>query len=419
MRDSTQVTPDVSQYDPFDADIHADPDPWFSALRERCPVHHHTERDFYTVARTDDISGILAHPRQWSSKFRNGLTYRAPTDQPMLLDADPPTHTWQRRLLQKAWTPRYIALLERRAREIVARRFDEFVDRGRADYHAEVSGVVPVSMIAELVGVPVEDHARFKAWSDAKVEVTAGTPGAEVAEAVADREVALYFTAHVAARRAAMAAGHDGPEDYTTIMLNASYEGHSLSDTEVRKVLQLLTLGGIETTTLLLSNLLHRVVAEPGLAGVLRSAPSWCEYAVEESLRLDSPTLGLFRTPNEDTTVHGLAIPKDTKTMVLFAAVNRDPELWDDPDAFRLDRDPNRLRQHYAFGHGVHRCLGAPLARLEGKVVLEAITQRLPGVRYVEPPRRLPTMIFRGYDRQVVEWRTGVGRSPDPTSSAV
>jgi len=231
--------------------------------------------------------------------------------------------------------------------------------------------------------------------------------------------VAEYFTAHVAERRATMATGHDGPDDYTTMMLNASYEGRSLSDTEVRKVLQVLTLGGIETTTLLLSNLLHRVVVEPGLADALMADPSRCEYAVEESLRLDSPTLGLFRTPNQDETVHGVEIPRDTKTMVLFAAVNRDPDLWDDPDGFRLDRDPNRLRQHFAFGHGVHLCLGAPLARLEGKVVLEAITQRLPGVRYIEPPRRLPTMIFRGYDRQVVEWQAGVSRSPNASSSTV
>jgi len=188
------------------------------------------------------------------------------------------------------------------------------------------------------------------------------------------------------------------------MMLHTETDGRSLTDVEVRKVLQLLTLGGIETTTLLLSNLLHRVLVEPGLAAALRADPALCEYAVEESLRLDSPTLGLFRTPNEDRAVCGITIPTDTKTMVLFAAVNRDPALWDEPDSFRLDRDPTRLRQHYAFGHGVHLCLGAPLARLEGKVVLEAITQRLRNVRYSEPPRRLPTMIFRGFDRQLITW---------------
>jgi cytochrome P450 len=400
--DSTHV--DVRDYDPFDPDVHADPDPWYDHLREHCPVHHHPVRDFYTVSRSEDILRILQHPRQWSSRFRNGLSYRPPAAEPMLLDADPPTHTWQRRLLQRAWTPRYVAQLEGRARHHVGERFAAIAALGRADFHAEVSSVVPVAMIAELVGVPPADHARFKAWSDAKVEVTAGTPGAEVAEAVADREVAAYFADHVAQRRADLAAGRPVPQDYTSMMLLAETDGRRLTDDEVRKVLQLLMLGGIETTTLLLGNLLHRVIVEPGLEHRLRSAPHLVETAVEESLRLDAPTLGLFRTPVADETVSATDIPKDAKTMVLFAAVNRDPALWAEPNRFDVDRDPVRLRQHLAFGHGVHLCLGAPLARLEGKVVLEAIIRHLPGVRYTSPPRRLPTMILRGFDRQDVEW---------------
>ena len=115
------MTLDVSRYDLFEPAVHEDPDPWFAALREQCPVHHHGTRDFYTVARTADLTDILAHPREWSSRFRNGLSYRAPAAEPMLLDADPPTHTWQRRLLQRAWTPRYIDRLEARARQIVTR----------------------------------------------------------------------------------------------------------------------------------------------------------------------------------------------------------------------------------------------------------------------------------------------------------
>jgi cytochrome P450 len=398
------MQPDPAQYDPFDPVVHDDPDRWYDALREQCPVHHHGERDFYTLTRTADIARVLQHPEDWSSRFRNGLTYRAPSGDPMLLDADPPTHTWQRRLLQKAWTPRYIRRLQDRARTIVEERFDSFVANGRGDFHDDVSGWVPVAMIAELVGVPPEDRQHFKAWSDAKVEVTAGTPGAEVGEAWADREVAAYFTEHVSRRRAMLETGGERPDDYTTMILEARHDDCALDDVEVRRILNLLMLGGIETTTLLLSNLLHRVIVEPDLATTLRADPTLTEQAVEECLRLDAPTLGLFRTPNQDCPIGDVTIPKDTKTMVMFAAANRDPGIWTDPHSYRLDRDAARLRQHFAFGHGVHLCLGAPLARLEGAVVLDAIVRRLRNVRYVEPPRRLPTMIFRGFDRQLVEW---------------
>ena len=251
MCDSSRMQPDPAQYDPFDPVVHDDPDRWYDALREQCPVHHHGERDFYTLTRTADIARVLQHPEDWSSRFRNGLTYRAPSGDPMLLDADPPTHTWQRRLLQKAWTPRYIRRLQDRARTIVEERFDSFVANGCGDFHDDVSGWVPVAMIAELVGVPPEDRQHFKAWSDAKVEVTAGTPGAEVGEAWADREVAAYFTEHVSRRRAMLETGGERPDDYTTMILEARHDDCALDDVEVRRILNLLMLGGIETTTLL------------------------------------------------------------------------------------------------------------------------------------------------------------------------
>jgi cytochrome P450 len=393
-------------YDPFDPETHAHPDEHFAALRDHCPVHYHADRDFYTVARSDDITMILRMPELWSSRFRNGLAYRAPAGQPMLLDADPPTHTWQRRLLQKAWTPRLIGRLERRIEILVDDLLDPIVATGRCEFHDTVAAPLPATMIAELVGVPIEDRDRFRAWSNARVGATGGTPGSERAEEVATRELEEYFRSHIAARRELMTAGQPVPDDYTTMMLTATHDGRRLTDEEAHQVLQLLLIGGIETTTLLLSNLLHRVIVEPELASELRGRPERYEVAVEESLRLDSPTLGLFRTPTRTCTLWGVEIPKDAKTMVLFAAVNRDPDLWDDPDAFKLDRDITALRRHYGFGHGAHLCLGAPLARLEGRVVLRSIVERLPGVRYDREPHRVETMIFRGYDCQQISWNT-------------
>jgi cytochrome P450 len=400
-------------YDPFDPDTHDHPDEHFATLRDHCPVHFHADREFYTVARTDDITTILRTPELWSSRFRNGLAYRPAAEQPMLLDADPPTHTWQRRLLQKAWTPRLIDRLQDRVRNLVDDLLDPIVETGRCEFHDSVAAPLPATMIAELVGVPTEDGDRFRAWSRARVTATGGTPGYEAVEAMATRELEEYFRGHIADRRGRMAAGEPVADDYTTMMLTATHDGRRLSDDEALQVLQLLLIGGIETTTLLLSNLLHRVIVEPDLATQLRAHPELYDVAVEESLRLDSPTLGLFRTPTRTCEVRGVEIPRDSKTMVLFAAVNRDPELWDDPHSFRLDRDANALRRHYAFGHGIHLCLGAPLARLEGRVVLQAIIERLPAVRYERDPHRVETMIFRGYDCQPIAWDRPWQSDPD------
>jgi cytochrome P450 len=391
------------EYDPFRPATHADPDAAFARLRAECPVHYNAERKFYTVASSPDIAAILRDAELWSSRFRNGLEYHD-AESPMLLDADPPTHTWQRRLLQKAWTPRLIELLEPRVREIVSAQMDT-VDAGRAcEFHETIAGPVPTMVISEFIGVPAGDREAFRDWSDARVAATAGMPGHEEAYLAATRSIDAYFAEHVARRRLAIEAGA-APEDFTTMILTTDDAGRLLTDGEVAQVLSLMLLGGIETTTMHLSNLAHRLATEPRIADELRRRPDLLPVAVEESMRIDAPTLGLFRTPRADRRVCDVVIPTDAKTMVLFAAVNRDPAIWEDPDAFRLDRPVHQVHRHFGFGHGPHRCLGAPLARLEGRVVLDLMVQRWADLHYVEPPTRTDTMIFRGYTRQLIAWR--------------
>lgn len=390
------------QYDPFDPDTHADPDSSFAQLRAECPVHFNAERDFFTVASSSQIAAILRDSENWSSRFRNGLAYHDATS-PMLLDADPPMHTWQRRLLQKAWTPRLIELLEPRVREIVNAQMDSVADARTCEFHAIIAGAVPTMVISEFIGVPSSDQADFRSWSDARVAATAGMPGFEEAYETATRAIDAYFVEHIARRREQIADG-TAPEDFTTMILTTDDAGRLLTDTEVAQVLSLMLLGGIETTTMHLSNLAHRVATEPRIADELRANPDLVSLAIEESMRIDAPTLGLFRTPNDDQRVGGANIPADAKTMVLFAAVNRDPEIWEDPDAFRLDRPAHQMTRHFGFGHGPHRCLGAPLARLEGRVVLDLMVRRWPGLHYLEPPTRTETMIFRGFTRQLLAW---------------
>jgi cytochrome P450 len=390
------------EYSPFDAATHADPDEAFARLRAQCPVHHNAALDFYTVASSPDIAAILRDADTWSSRYRNGLAYHEAAP-PMLLDADPPTHTWQRRLLQKAWTPRLIDALEPRVRDIASAEMDAVADARACEFHETIAGAVPTMVISEFIGVPAQDRAEFRAWSDARVAATAGMPGHEAAFQAATREIDDYFAEHIARRRSEITAG-SAPEDFTTMILTTDDAGRLLTDAEVARVLSLMLLGGIETTTMHLSNLAHRVATEPRIGEELRERPDLLLVAVEESMRIDAPTLGLFRTPNADSEVCGAVIPQDAKTMLLFAAVNRDPQLWEDPDTFRLDRPPHQVHRHFGFGHGPHRCLGAPLARLEGRVVLELIVRRWPGLHYVEPPTRTDTMIFRGFTRQMLAW---------------
>lgn len=390
-------------YDPFDPAIHADPDSAFAELRAHCPVHHHAGRDFFTVADSDAITAILNSPDVWSSRFRNGLEYHSPASRPMLLDADPPVHSWQRRLLQKAWTPRLIMNLEPNVRLVVDTLMDSVDAQRSCDFHAAIASTVPTLIIAEFLGVPADDRAQFRQWSDARVAGTAGMPGHEAAYASASIAIEEYFVKHIADRRTLIEQA-SAPDDFTTMILTTDDAGRRLDDAEVVQVLSLMLLGGIETTTMHLSNLLHRIVTEPGLGARLQEHEELLETAVEESMRLDSPTLGLFRTPNADQVVCERTIPADAKTMVLFAAVNRDPAIWDAPDTFSLDRERSQLFRHYGFGHGIHRCLGAPLARLEGRIVLERIVHRWPNVHYTEPPTLAETMIFRGYVRQPIAW---------------
>lgn len=392
------------EFDPFDPATHANPDEAFARLRATCPVHHNDDRDFYTVASSDDIAAILRNADHWSSRYRNGLEYHEGTS-PMLLDADPPTHTWQRRLLQKAWTPRLIELLEPRVREIVSAQMDSVADAGTCEFLETIAWPVPTMVISEFIGVPPEDRDDFRAWSDARVAGTAGMPGHEQAYREATEAIDAYFTAHIARRRAQISAG-TAPADFTTMILTTDDAGRLLTDAEVGQVLALMLLGGIETTTMHLTNLAHRLATQPVIADELRECPELLEVAVEESMRVDAPTLGLFRTPTSDTRVCEVDIPADAKTMVLFAAVNRDPALWEDPDSFRLDRPAHLMTRHFGFGHGPHRCLGAPLARLEGRVVLDMMVKRWPGLRYLEPPTLTETMIFRGYTRQLLAWNS-------------
>jgi cytochrome P450 len=281
---------------------------------------------------------------------------------------------------------------------------DGFVDRGTADLVGDFAYPLPVIVIAEMLGVSRDDRATFKQWSDDMVAGQSGAEGSLAPDLRARDEFNAYFAEALARRRDLETKGEALPDDLVSALFLADYDGRRLDEAQALNTLQQLLVAGNETTTSLLSNLFYRLFQQPEQLAQVRDEPALVEAAVEESLRFDSPVQGLFRTNSRPTTVHGVDLEQDTKVMVLYASANRDPEVWERPDEFDIDRDLTELRRHYAFGHGVHLCLGAPLARLEGRIGVETLLSRLPGLRPAGEPELMAPMLMRGFRRMPIAW---------------
>jgi cytochrome P450 len=225
-----------------------------------------------------------------------------------------------------------------------------------------------------------------------------------------------YFQGHIDERRNALR--HDGvsapgpqhlgtvvPDDLLSRLVVAETDGWRPTDDDLRLLLVLLLLGGLETSTALLTNVVWRLLQDRSRWEQLHCDPSGIEVAVEESLRFDPPVLGLFRTPTRDVELHGVQIPAKSKVMLNFASANRDaPNDLPDPEDFRLDRDADRVRRHLSFGFGVHFCPGAPLARLEGQISLRVLLARLPDLRLDGPTERIEPFLLWGRAQLPVRW---------------
>lgn len=384
-------------YDPFSREVLADPWPAYAALRERCPVHlcETFEPPFYTLSRHADVRAALADAERFSIRYGQSPQYTRAGG----LVTDPPEHTPFRQMFNRAFTPRVIARLTPRIHSLASELLDAMAPLGSADFQPAYASPFPTTIIAELLGIPAQDHRLFREMSDA---LTATYNEADPAVSAPPRRAFdQYFQQVLDARRGLLAEhgieepelSHVGdllPDDLISRFIASRIDERYAEDRELHWMLLLLLLGGNETSTALLTNLLWRLLQVPERWQAVRADPSLIEVAVEESLRFDSPVLGLFRTPTRDLTLHGVRLPAKSKIMLLFASANRDPEIWDDPDTFRLDRDPDETRRNLmTFGFGAHYCPGAALARLEAQVTLELLVERLPNLRLVGEPTRI------------------------------
>ncbi len=379
-------------WSPFTPAVMADPAAGHEELLKRCPVHRCDEFDppFYTLSRYADVAEALRDIDTFSSRYGQGPRFTDP--QGML--CDPPQHTYMRKLVQQAFTPKAMDTL----RPVITRLTDELVDTILAgeddvfDLHDDLAFPLPVMIIAGMLGVPAEDLDRFKHWSDIQVAAM----GAEDPSQYADEQAAFfaYMLNHLQTRRASLAEGRQVPDDMLTLIADArDPAGELISEADAQSVLMQLLVGGNETTTSLITNMVWRLLEVRERWETLCADPGLVEAAVEESLRFDPPVLGLYRNTTREVALHDVIIPANSKVLINYAAANRDATVFPDPDAFDLRRDRKR---HMSFGLGVHFCLGAPMARLEAELVLHTLIRRLPALELVNPGERIAPFFLWG-----------------------
>jgi cytochrome P450 len=398
-------------YDPMSEETLHDPFAAYARLRAECPVHHHESftPPFFTVTRYADVIEVLRDVRTWSMKYGPSPQYTRGSG----LVSDPPEHTEFRRLFVRGFTPRTVGGLEQELEAIASQLLDAMAPLGSADFQAAFAYPFPMTVIARLLGIPEEDLALFEEMSDALTR-TYNLPD-PAASAPARQRLDTYFQVEIDRRRALLAAADIAEPDEThlgTVLPNdmisgfvvAEHLGRRLTDNEMHWVLLLLMLGGNETSTALLTNVVWRLLEDRARWDALRADPALVEVAIEESLRFDPPVLGLFRTATAEVELHGVRVPAKSKMMVCYASANRDETHIADPEVFRLDRTGAAAGAHLSFGFGHHYCPGAALARLEAGVALRLLLERFPNLRLDGPTTRIEAFNLWGRASLPVAW---------------
>jgi cytochrome P450 len=385
-----------------------DPYPVLAGLREASPFAE-LDGAFVVTGRHADIAAVLRDPNASSERNRSRLPADPPrreNPRPSFLSLDPPDHTRLRRLVAKAFTPRRIALLEPRIREITAGLLAAAASARQLEVVSQLAYPLPVRIISELLGVPVEDHPRFAGWSARLAHSL--QPGfglspeealsrAESTQAASD-EFAGYFRGLIAARRAHPA------DDLLSALVRAEDNGEMLTEDELIATCVLLLVAGHETTVGLISNAILALLRHPAQLALLRADPALAAGAVEETLRYDAPVQMTGRVAKGPLRVGGLTAAEGALVLLLLAAAGRDPDVYPDPDRFDIRRGS---ASHLAFAAGPHFCLGAPLARLEATAAVQAFASQMTAPELDEDLLAYkPNLNLRGPEQLVVRFDT-------------
>ena len=384
-------------WNPLSDRMAQDPYPVYAAMRRRSPVHRSRLANAWLFSRHTDADAILRDHRRFASDPRKGrLTRRQqamlpPGEEFTMLSLDPPDHTRLRALVNKAFTSRAVDALEPHIRATAAALLDK-VDASGFDLMAALAQPLPVIVIAGMLGVPGEDRDRFRLWSDRRARLLEPTvsPRERAVAMQAGRDFDRYFRSIVAERRA------EPRDDILSALVQAEDEGERLTERETLNMLRLLVMAGNETTTNLIGNGMLALLRNPDQLRRLRDDPGLIPTAVEELLRYDAPAQAFFRRALADGEVNGFALRKGDNVILLIGAANRDEQAFDDPD--RLDVGRAEC-PHLSLSRGIHYCLGAPLARLEGRIVLETLLERFPDIELLDDrPRFRSGVVLRGLE---------------------
>ncbi|HEV8606587.1 MAG TPA: cytochrome P450 [Tepidisphaeraceae bacterium] len=353
--------------DIFSDDIRRNPYPLYAQLRSRAPVFKIPPPfDAWMILDYDGVKRALSDAQTFSS--------RVPAPRNWFIFFDPPRHTKLRAIISKAFTPKMIAGLEPRIHNLSRQLLDDAVPRGRMDLAAEYSVPLPMKIIAQMIGIPGADWSKFKSWSDIILKVSYARTGTAEAQRVVDEFVAVsgvmndYLTTMIDQRRIAP------QDDLLTKLIEAEVDGQHLTQEEILGFFQLLVVGGQETTTNLINNAIISLLENPTQLSLLRSNMNLVESAIEEVLRYRSPIQWMLRTPTREIEIAGQTLSPGQLILANIGSANRDQKHFNNAESFDIIRHPN---DHIAFGHGPHFCLGSALARMEAKIALTDLLNRL------------------------------------------
>jgi len=385
----------MTTFDLFDATLQQNPYPHYQAMRAQHPVHYIEANDLYLVLSNDLVLQVLRDVETFSSMF--GSNREPPPEEiradydammadalpvpPTMLDNDPPSHTRYRKLVSRAFTPKMVNALRPAVEDTCDTLIDQWIDHDSIEFLDAFAVPLPVAIIAKALNVPEERRHDFKRWSDDNIAAIGAklSPAAYLAAQRGVNEMQQFFVDEFERRRV------EPTDDLLTDILNSHVgaaddgsDDEPLSMPELVRVVQMLLVAGNETTTKFLAETIRHLASLPDAWDAIRNDPELIPSAVEEGLRMSSPTQGMYRVARRDTVLGGVDIPAGARVVIMFASANRDESQYECPAEFDLGRE--NPRDHLAFGKGTHFCVGASLSRLEGNVALERLSARLGSV---------------------------------------
>jgi cytochrome P450 len=418
---------DISTFNPFDPSTQQCPFPHYAQMREEAPVHPVPGLGVHLVTKHDLVMQVLRDPQTYSSMFGGAGMPLSSADRekfaevmaagyprvPTMLTADQPDHTRYRRLVARAFHPKVIAEMEPIIRQITVELIESWIDKGRIEFVKEFGVPLPVRVIAKALNVPDDRLADFKRWSDDSIAGigTNITLEQRLQAEYGVNEFQHYFAEQIELRRT------NPQDDILTNLLNASIDDDDPEVTDKRQldmpemlsIIQQLLVAGNETTTKSLTEMVRLLAENPEEWAALKADPSRAEKVFEETLRLSTPTQGMWRILTKDAELGGVQLTKGQRIIIVFASANRDEALYNNPDDFIPMRD--HLRDNLAFGKGIHFCLGANLSRLEGKVAAEELSKRIETITLSESNKYqyFPSFMLRGLTDLDIEFTAAKG----------